>query len=91
MLQCWDIEPKNRPTFSDLVGSLSQSLEAMAAYMDIGAFGSEVRHKAAASDLGTGISLPQEDHTESHEKECKAFGSQKVILQPAMASDETSL
>ena len=89
MLQCWDIEPKNRPTFSDLVGSLSQSLEAMAAYMDFGAIGSDIRPKPAASDLGTGRSLPQEDHTESHEKECRAYGSQKVILQPV--SDETSL
>ena len=36
MLQCWQFEAKNRPTFSHLVSSLSQSLEAMADYMDVG-------------------------------------------------------
>ena len=35
MLQCWDFETKNRPTFSLLVSSLSQSLETMADYMDV--------------------------------------------------------
>ena len=39
MLRCWELEPKDRSTFSDLVSSLSQSLEAMASYMDVGAFG----------------------------------------------------
>ena len=35
ILQCWEFEAKNRPTFSSLVSSLSQSLEAMADYMDV--------------------------------------------------------
>ena len=35
MLQCWEFEAKNRPTFSILVSSLSLSLEAMADYMDV--------------------------------------------------------
>ena len=35
MLRCWEFEAKNRPTFSILVSSLSQSLEAMADYMDV--------------------------------------------------------
>ena len=38
MLQCWEFESKNRPTFSNLVNSLSQSLEAMAGYIHVGAF-----------------------------------------------------
>ena len=36
MLHCWEFEAKNRPTFSILVSSLSQSLEAMTDYMDVG-------------------------------------------------------
>ena len=45
MLQCWDPEPQSRPTFSDIVASLSQSLEAMADYLDINAFGNnKVKH-----------------------------------------------
>ena len=39
MQHCWELDPKSRPSFSDLVSSLSQSLEAMAGYMDVGAFG----------------------------------------------------
>ena len=39
MQRCWELESKGRPSFSDLVSSLSQSLEAMAGYMDVGAFG----------------------------------------------------
>ena len=39
MLHCWELEHTCRPTFSDLVGSLSQSLESMAGYLDVGAFG----------------------------------------------------
>lgn len=36
MLNCWQLEPDGRPTFSNLVDLLSQKLETMANYMDIG-------------------------------------------------------
>ena len=57
MLQCWDTEPQSRPTFSEIVVSLSQSLEAMADYLDIGTFGNECEH-----DLidGCGADQPRE-------------------------------
>jgi hypothetical protein len=41
MLQCWKLEPEKRPSFPILVNSLSQSIEAMAGYMDVFAFGRE--------------------------------------------------
>ena len=47
MQQCWELEPKDQPSFSDLVSSLSQSLEAMAGYMDVGAFGQLQVHSAS--------------------------------------------
>ena len=68
MQQCWELEPKDRPSFSDLVSSLSQSLEAMAGYMDVGAFGQLQVHSAAESKPGDGEK--PEDHRPS-EKESK--------------------
>ena len=39
MLQCWLLEPEKRPSFSQLVRTLSELLEYMADYVHIGAFG----------------------------------------------------
>ena len=41
ILQCWEFEAVNRPGFADIVSALSESLEAMAGYLDIGAFSGE--------------------------------------------------
>ena len=41
MLNCWEANPKNRPTFSAVVERLSLWLESMAGYLDIGAFGQQ--------------------------------------------------
>ncbi len=35
MLSCWSGDPTERPTFSGLVGTLSQKLSSMACYMDL--------------------------------------------------------
>ena len=57
MLQCWDPEPQSRPTFSDIVATLSQSLEAMADYLDIGAFSNELENNLVN---GCGADQPSE-------------------------------
>ena len=38
MLQCWEMEPDSRPSFSDLVKTISTSLEEMSDYLHVGAF-----------------------------------------------------
>ena len=67
MQHCWELDPKSRPSFSDLVSSLSQSLEAMAGYMDVGAFGQLQVHESALE------SAPREiEEQRLPEKESKA-------------------
>lgn len=51
MLQCWEIEPENRPTFSIIVDTLSHSLEAMVDYMDISTFAGKSAAPTAASKM----------------------------------------
>ena len=67
MLQCWELEPKDRPSFSDLVSSLSQSLEAMAGYMDVGAFG-EMQVQPLQSECGDNSQKPEEHDSSEEER-----------------------
>lgn len=39
MLRCWEFEPEDRPRFADLKNKISLSLETVAGYLDISAFG----------------------------------------------------
>ena len=48
MQQCWSLESERRPALSRLVESLSSSLEGMAGYVHIGAFG--IRTQNVAED-----------------------------------------
>ena len=80
------MEPKSRPTFSDLVSSLSQSLEAMVGYMDVGAFG-QVDRGTRASE--SGVSEPSKDHKSSEKEpsQSKADECEEVKLELASVSE----
>ena len=39
MSKCWHVDPNERPTFSELVTSMSQILSSLADYMDVYTFG----------------------------------------------------
>ena len=39
MSKCWHADPNERPTFSELVSYMSQTLESIADYMDVLTFG----------------------------------------------------
>ena len=90
-LQCWEFDPKNRPTFSNLVQSLSQSLEAMAGYMDIGAFGGIIPDpsKTVASNPEASDEPIDNNSSEKETSQSKASESQEVMVDTTC--DETSL
>ena len=68
MLKCWQGDPKERPTFSELVSLMSQTLESLAGYMDVSAFGKlevhgEDPHDEDTRDEGTNEEDPHDEAT----------------------------
>ena len=44
MSKCWHADPKKRPTFSELVNLMSQTLVSLGDYMDVLTFGAIEAH-----------------------------------------------
>lgn len=73
MLQCWEFKCDKRPSFSDIIESLSQTLQAMADYINIGAFGetpprpAKLRTEDTKADKGH-LSEKESVRSEHHEE-----------------------
>ena len=53
MFKCWHADPSERPTFSELVSMMSQTLGSLAGYMDVLTFGG--LHTSKESDGSTEV------------------------------------
>ena len=65
MMSCWVMEPGNRPSFPDLVHTLSKSLEDMAGYLPVGAFAGldEENGATASGNVDHEASTGEAEHT----------------------------
>ena len=80
MQHCWELDPESRPSFSDLVSSLSQTLEAMAGYIDIGTFG-QLQVRESALEIEPGESEEQRlPEKESEEDEVVKVESEEMHM-----------
>ena len=59
MLDCWDANPQNRPSFADMVIRLDSLLESVAEYLDISIVVSNDKDSdtAGLKDAGDGCNL----------------------------------
>ena len=83
MMRCWELEPKGRHSFSDLVSSFSQSLEAMAGYMDVGAFG-QLQVQPLESKFGADGEKSKDHGPSDSEKESKEDKIMEVNYETSM-------
>jgi len=60
ILECWKAEPEERPDFSQLVDTISLSLEAAAGYMDFSLVVKNEHSVAAEEEVKTGAGAPSE-------------------------------
>ena len=93
MMSCWEYEPDERPSFSTLVDSLSQYLETMAEYMDVGGSLSKslkARETAIEPELKT-ISEQVGNNVEQNETQYEdALDLPEVkVLSPNIVNNET--
>ena len=70
LLNCWIRDPKVRPSFSDLVPLLSQSLEAMVGYMDVTAFKKYADNSSTVKASSSEDKNGQSGHLSSHGNRC---------------------
>ena len=87
-LQCWEIDPVNRPRFTNIVDALSDSLQAMAGYLDIGAFGETIAERnerretlesVEGQSLYQALSAKEEEHQGDHEATLTVLKTQSTV------------
>ena len=76
MLQCWEIDPDQRPTFTALVDLLSRNLEVMADYMDL--------QNSVGKHFSTNEITSNEEIANAEEQE---IGHSTIVLENAAVAD----
>lgn len=90
MMKCWEFEPVRRPTFYNLVQSVSLQLQAIAEYHDIGAtleslnFNSEVSSPESKVKMNTQL---QNESSQSLVQETSVPNSPNLNISNAKTDD----
>ena len=76
----------NRPTFANIVSAFSDSLQAMAGYMDIGAFGETTMVINKNTEILEELVALTEEHSP-----CQALSAKEEWQNEARISDESTV
>ena len=67
MLSCWDVDPEQRPTFAQLVTTITSVLDPLADYLDISTF--TTGEEPAAETTIMESEVVENEHTDEASKE----------------------
>ena len=78
MKKCWEMEPNNRPTFSELCASITKYIERIAGYLEMGF--------NPFPGVGESETVAEE---ESEEDVCEPGGTLQVTSTPQVLNDSS--
>ena len=70
MLSCWDVDPEQRPTFTQLVATITSVLEPLADYLDVTTFITGEEQKAETTIMESQVVESDKEASKEETNEC---------------------